>query len=85
MSQSVARGFILALLVAVPLAAAQQATSKSFRDLDVDNDGRISLAEAEKDADVSRAFLSADVNKDGYLSREEFGRLGQSQTPETAT
>lgn len=74
----------IALLVAVLAlpALAQRATGKSFDDLDVDHDGRISLAEAEKDADLSRAFVTADRNKDGYLSSEEFRNLGQSLTPE---
>lgn len=74
-------------LLAAAIAAqvlAQQATGKSFDDLDIDGDGRVSLAEAEKDVDVARAFISADANKDGYLSRAEFGNLGQGLTPETA-
>lgn len=73
---------VLGALLASP-ALAQRATGKSFDDLDIDRDGRISLAEAEKDVDLSRAFVTADRNKDGYLSSEEFRKLGQSLTPET--
>jgi hypothetical protein len=80
----VATGLVIAL-VSAPPALAQSATSKSFNDLDVDGDGRISLTEAERDADVSRAFIGADANKDGYLSPAEFRRLGQSLTPETSS
>lgn len=75
---------VLAAALAIQVSA-QEATGKSFDDLDIDNDGRISLAEAEKDADVARVFISADRNKDGYLSAAEFSDLGQSLTPETAT
>jgi Ca2+-binding EF-hand superfamily protein len=39
--------------------------------LDLDNDGRISIAEAAEDASLAAMFSELDTNKDGYLSASE--------------
>lgn len=43
--------------------------------LDLNGDGRLSLAEAAGHADIMARFERADRNKDGKLSRAEFDRL----------
>ncbi|MGK0305722.1 MAG: Ca2+-binding EF-hand superfamily protein [Gammaproteobacteria bacterium] len=40
-------------------------------ELDLDNDGRISIEEAAEDASLAAVFSELDTNKDGYLSASE--------------
>ncbi len=47
----------------------------SFGYLDTDKDARVSPAEAKADWAVAQGFESADADKDGYLSKEEFATL----------
>lgn len=47
----------------------------SLQALDLNGDGRLSLAEAAGHADIMARFERADRNKDGKLSRAEFDRL----------
>jgi hypothetical protein len=47
----------------------------SLTALDLNGDGRISLAEAAGHAEVVTRFERADRNKDGKLSQTEFARL----------
>ena len=47
----------------------------SLQALDLNGDGRLSLAEAAGHADIVARFERADRNKDGKLSRAEFDRL----------
>ena len=43
-----------------------------FERLDLDQDGKISVSEAEADRVVLEGFARADRNGDGFLSPEEF-------------
>ena len=47
----------------------------SLQALDLNGDGRLSLAEAAGHADILARFERADRNKDGKLSQAEFDRL----------
>jgi hypothetical protein len=47
----------------------------SLQALDLNGDGRLSLAEAAGHADIMARFQRADRNKDGKLSQVEFDRL----------
>jgi Ca2+-binding EF-hand superfamily protein len=62
--------FAIALLFATPAMA--QDAALVFTALDTNKDGKISPAEAQRNAMVSDNFASADSNHDGALSREEF-------------
>lgn len=46
----------------------------SFRNLDANNDGEVSLAEAAADTRISRNFERADQDRNGRLSMQEFQR-----------
>jgi len=50
----------------------------SFGYLDTDKDARISPHEAKVDYVVREEFERADVDKDGFLSKEEFATLSRS-------
>ena len=58
---------------------AQADKGEEFRKLDLNADGRVSLAEAAGHAEVVTKFDKADRNKDGQLSRVEFDRLDRIQ------
>lgn len=60
------------LLGAGALVAQEEGGSKSFSELDVDGDGRLSVEEAQADMVVLRSFRDADADQDGYLTREEY-------------
>lgn len=47
----------------------------SFGYLDTDKDSRIAPEEAKADWAVTKRFEQADVDHDGYLSKEEFAAL----------
>src|ERR1700682_3332848 len=64
---------LLALLVCLPLIA--HADEASFRALDLDGGGAISLAEAAGNAGIVMKFDRADRNRDGKLSFKEFENL----------
>ena len=72
-----------------PVAAAAGATapdpqslpegdkSKSLRSLDLDGDGRLSLAEAAGHAEIVQRFHRANRDRDGKLTQSEFDRLSK--------
>jgi hypothetical protein len=51
--------------------AATQGGGATFESLDVNGDGKISLAEAEANAGVKAQFSRYDVNGDGFIERDE--------------
>jgi hypothetical protein len=53
----------------------------SFGSLDLNQDGRLSLAEAAGYSDIMTRFARADRNKDGKLTRTEFDRLAKLPAP----
>jgi hypothetical protein len=84
----------LALLLVTAVHAADQRRRVSFTDLDTDGDGRVSVVEANASPKLSRAFASADQDRDDYISEREFqawvdslaqARVNQLGGPGTAT
>jgi Ca2+-binding EF-hand superfamily protein len=62
-------------LIAVSVFAWAGSGKVSFKDLDTNGDGQISLTEAKKSSEVSKKFGQADTNKDGMLDTVEFSAL----------
>jgi hypothetical protein len=52
-------------------------TEQRFKALDIDGDGSISKAEAAGNADIVKDFDRADRDRDGKLSRAEYGTVGK--------
>ena len=59
--------------------------SKSLRSLDLDRDGRLSLAEASGHPEIVRRFHRLDRDRDGKLTQSEFDRLAKPPRPKAAT
>ena len=57
----------------------------SFEGLDVNRDGRVSLAEAAGHNDIVLRFDRADRNRDGKLTKAEFDRLAKLPEPKAAS
>ena len=56
-------------------AGGNNVRAAKFVELDIDQDGRLSLSEfsgARKPAEAAKWFERRDVNKDGFISRDEF-------------
>ena len=53
----------------------------SLRSLDLNGDGRLSLAEAAGYSEIVTRFDRADRNRDGKLTRREFDRLAKLPPP----
>ena len=53
----------------------------SVRSLDLNGDGRVSLAEAAGYSEIVTRFNRADRNKDGKLAQAEFDRLAKLSPP----
>lgn len=65
-----------------PAADAPAAPKPSrFHSLDLDGDGRLSIAEAAGHSDVVLHFDRADRNRDGKLTPAEYERLGKVPPP----
>lgn len=64
-------------LVILPFAAFAQPEGGSdmFKVLDANNDGAVSMKEAEAYQPVLNQFETLDINKDGQLSVEEFEKV----------
>ncbi|WP_436156700.1 hypothetical protein [Polaromonas sp. LjRoot131] len=55
---------------------------RAFKFMDKTGDGKVSRDEASNFRGVSKHFDEADVNKDGFLSREEFDNaMNRSKAP----
>lgn len=67
----------------VLLAGAAQADER-FAKLDIDGDGRLSLAEIAGNADLVKGFDRADRNKDGKLTLKEYDALVARATGQSA-
>jgi hypothetical protein len=69
------------LLLAPPLAFSQADHREEFASLDLNADGKVSLAEAAGFPAVVLRFDRADRNKDGRLTMAEFNRLKKLRIP----
>lgn len=63
----------LGLVIALAAPAMAQDAGLVFSALDANKDGKVSQAEAQRNVMVSQSFATADKNKDGSLSKDEFG------------
>jgi len=63
---------ILGIGLALATPALAQDASLVFTALDANKDGKVTQAEAQKNAAVAQMFAQADKNKDGSLSKAEF-------------
>ena len=61
-------------------SAGAEAMTPSFTRMDADADGRVSAIEAANNSRVAAGFTAADVNKDGYLSKEEYAQLERASS-----
>lgn len=64
-----------------PLSRPASSAPSSFDGLDVDGDGKLSLAEAAGYGDIVTRFHRLDRNKDGKLTKSEFDRLAKLPPP----
>ena len=60
-----------------PLSRPWSSAPSSFDGLDIDGDGKLSLAEAAGYGDIVTRFHRLDRNKDGKLTKAEFDRLAK--------
>jgi hypothetical protein len=58
--------------------AAADMSSATFKKLDADSDNRVSAIEAANDTRIAAGFTKADADKDGYLSKDEFKNIRDS-------
>jgi EF hand len=67
-----------------PQSAPQQQGGTTFESLDTNSDGRISMVEAEANANVKAQFSTYDVNGDGFIERAEVAKSNGSkaETPQ---
>jgi hypothetical protein len=82
MIKQVLLGVMLAGAAALAVAndAGSMSTTKGFKDLDVNADGRVSTTEARESMQLNENFRSADSNGDGYVSQTEFDAWTPSAT-----
>ena len=64
-----------------PLQRPPGAEHSSFDGLDVNGDGKLSLAEAAGYGDIVTRFHRVDRNKDGKLTKAEFDRMAKLPPP----
>ncbi len=57
------------------VAVAQEERTPTFSEIDTDENGQVTLIEAEQSEEVTRLFDALDTNKDGQLSIEEYSEL----------
>lgn len=69
-------------LLFVALAASAATDWPAYEDIDVNQDGKIDALEAELVAGLD--FLTADMDQDGALSREEFAMAANAPAPPSA-
>lgn len=72
---ALAGGLILASGLAV--AGDDQSQTKSFNELDENQDGVITQTEASADQNLVAQFQTADANQDGYLTPAEYDTIQQ--------
>ncbi len=64
------------LVLASGMAMAGDGPERDFTDVDKNQDGVITQAEAAADQDLLATFIDADLNADGYLTPSEFDAVG---------
>jgi hypothetical protein len=62
-------------------AGGDKATGHNFKDLDKNQDGRVSMVEAQPQSTLRSSFTALDRNADGYLNQAEFSGWKMDHTP----
>ncbi|WP_059755675.1 hypothetical protein [Thiobacillus denitrificans] len=65
---------------AAPGGAAPTAGAPSFKSIDSNGDGKISLEEFKAQGGQEQTFTELDANQDKNLSKDEFSKLGKPST-----
>ena len=60
------------ILISIPLYAEDASQAKQFSNLDKDNDGYVSINEAEGQLDLLKSWVDIDKDTDGKLEFSEF-------------
>jgi hypothetical protein len=76
---------VRALAFAGPAAAADDkdkaSTTATFESLDRNSDRQLSQSEASADEEVSSRFAALDANRDGFLTKREYGAYMKKTQP----
>lgn len=83
MKRKILLAFVVGLLAAPHAWAADEAGASFMERWDINNDGEVSVEEAEKRRQA--LFAKLDANKDGYLDSNEFLAAGQEQSEPAET
>lgn len=59
-------------------STAQATSMVNFGVIDQNKDGRVSKAEAQSNGELKAAFEKLDVDRDGYLSQQEFSKWSKA-------
>jgi Ca2+-binding EF-hand superfamily protein len=66
------RNYLIAIAIIFATPALAQDASLVFTALDTNKDGKVTAAEAQRNAMVSDNFSAADKDRNGSLSKDEF-------------
>jgi hypothetical protein len=70
----------------MPTPSANAAVSAMVKigEIDLDQDGRVSSAEAQSNAQLRTSFATLDADSDGYLSRSEYAKWNKAHKQDSS-